>query len=168
MIAAGTRVSTVPTFEGSQRLESEVAADTVLVVGGDVLVVVEARGVFHVVLRLRDFYASFAFVYADDIHRDQGRLEAEEPHLNADVFFAVCLVHEEVVDLPDPLPLIVVDFVILVLLLELPHPIFVRHGLLLDKSAAVSDLGTRVRVAGKHGRSPRMMRGIGLLNYREG
>src|SRR5215210_3181194 len=75
--AAGTRVCTVPTAGGSSNgFESEVAADTVLVVGGDVLVVVEARGVSNVVLRLRDFNGPFAFVYADDLHRDQGRLEA--------------------------------------------------------------------------------------------
>src|ERR671912_867683 len=71
------RVCSVPTAGGSSDgFEAEVAADTVLVVGGDVLVVVEARGVSHVVLRLRDFNGPFAFVYADDIHRDQGRLEA--------------------------------------------------------------------------------------------
>jgi hypothetical protein len=64
--------------------------------------------------------------------------------------------------------LVVVDFVVLVLLLELPQPIFARHVLLLDKPAAVSELGTRVRDAGKHGRSRRMMRGSGLLNYCEG
>src|ERR671915_55895 len=79
MLAAGARVSTVATFRGSQGFEAEVATDTILVVRGDVLVVVEARGVSYVVLRLRDFYASFALVYADDIHRDQGGLEAEEP-----------------------------------------------------------------------------------------
>src|SRR5215204_3817635 len=168
MIAAGRRVSTIAPFGVSQRFESEVAADTILVVGGDVLVVIEARGVSYVVFRLRDFYGSFTFVYADDIHRDQGRLEAQESHLDADVFFAVCLVHEEVVDFPDSLPMIVVDFVVLVLLLELPQPIFVSHVLLLDKPAAVCHLGTRVRVAGKHGRSPRMMLAIGLLNYRAG
>src|ERR671919_413186 len=63
-------------FGVSQRFESEVTADAILVVGGDVLVVVEARGVSYVVFRFRDFYGSFTFVYADDIHRDQGRLEA--------------------------------------------------------------------------------------------
>src|SRR5215208_1384497 len=168
MLAAGARVSTVATFWGSQGFQAEVATDTILVVRGDVLVVVEARGVSYVVLRLRDFYASFALVYAGDIHRDQGGLEAEEPHLDADVFFAVCLVHEEVVDFADPLPLIVVNLVVLVLLLELPQPIFARHVLLLDKLAAVCDLVTRVRAAGKHVRSWRMMRGSGLLNYREG
>src|SRR5215210_1402147 len=170
MFAACTsaRVSTVATFWGPQGFEAEVAADTVLVVGGNVLVVVEAWGVSYVILRLRYFYGPFAFVYANDIHRDQGRLEAKEPHLDTDVFFAVCLVHEEVVDFPDPLPLVVVDFVVLVLLLELPQPIFARHVLLLVKPAAVSELGTRVRAAGKHGRSRRMMRGSGLLNYCEG
>src|SRR5829696_2489334 len=78
MFAACTsaRVSTVATCWGPQGFEAEVAADTVLVVGGNVLVVVEARGVSYVILRLRYFYGPFAFVYANDIHRDQGRLEA--------------------------------------------------------------------------------------------
>src|SRR5215217_7122428 len=71
--AAGARVCT--TGGSSDGFEAEVAADTVLVVGGDVLVVVEARGVSYMVLRFRDFYGSFALVYTDDIHGDQGRLE---------------------------------------------------------------------------------------------
>src|ERR671915_205743 len=115
MLAAGARVSTVATFRGSQGFEAEVATDTILVVRGDVLVVVE-----------------------------------------------------EVVDFAVPPPLIVVNLVVLVLLLELPQPIFARHVLLLEKPAAVCDLVTRVRAAGKHARSWRMIRGSGLLNYREG
>ena len=62
----------------------------------------------------------FSLVDARDLHRDQGRTdEPEEAHLDADVLFAVGLVHEEIVDLTYLLARVVIDLVVLVFLLEL-------------------------------------------------
>src|SRR5918994_2758574 len=108
---------------GIVRLQAEVAADALLVLRGDVLVVVEARGVLDMVLRLRDLYSPVRLVHPDDVHGDQGGFAPEEAHLDPDVLLAVRLVDKEVVYLTDPLPPIIVDRVSLVLLFELPHPL---------------------------------------------
>src|SRR5215207_1260564 len=69
--ARGGAVRTARTG-GTLRLQSEMAADAVLVLGGDVLVVVEARGILDVVLGLRDLDGLIRLVHPGDVHGDQG------------------------------------------------------------------------------------------------
>src|SRR5215218_4111950 len=103
------------------------APDALLVLVGDVLVVVEARGVLYVSLRLGDLYRLIRLVNPHDVHGDQGGLHAQEAHLHPDVLLAIGLVYKEIVDLTDLLSPVVVDLVALVLLLELSQPILARH-----------------------------------------
>src|SRR5215210_8538432 len=126
---SGARVRAVGTAGARSilALQAEVAADAVLVLGGDVLIVVEARGVLDVILGLRDLYGLVRLVHPDDVHGDEGRLATEEAYLDADVLLAVRLVYKQVVYLADLVSPVVVDGVALVLVLEFPQPLLARH-----------------------------------------
>src|SRR5215208_3201060 len=103
--------------------QAVVAAHPLLVLGCDLLVVVEAGAVFDPVFGRGDFDDVAILAHRDYVHGDQGRLGTQKAHLHADVLGIVALVHEQVVDLADLLTVAVVDLVARVPLLELREAI---------------------------------------------
>src|SRR5215203_3870082 len=89
---------------GGPAPEPVVGTYLVLVLGGYLVVVVEARPVLDHALGLVDLDEALAIVHGRCVHRDEGGAGAEEAHLHPDVLGLVVLVEKEIVHLADLLP----------------------------------------------------------------